>query len=152
MVVVIKNWRCIWHSFQWFKSDFQFVRTRVRTGSHNLPDRFTPVHIIFSSGSHRFTFFFLKVTLKRVCFRFTLVRINFHAGSHRFTKFLASVHRVRKFFSGSHQLKVWFKPCQPCVYVWGFLKFLHSRPPKPGAEINKCRVLSHGGRSKPPPP
>ncbi len=37
--------------------DFQLVRTTVRTGSHNFPRLFTLVQIIFSAGSHRFTYF-----------------------------------------------------------------------------------------------
>ncbi len=62
------------------KPDFQLVRAMV--------------HIIFSVGSQRFTYFF-KVTLTRLCFRFTPVRINFRAGSHRFTYFFVLVHKVR---------------------------------------------------------
>ncbi len=56
---------------RWYP-DFQLVRTTVRTGSHNFPGRFTPVHIIFSFGSHWFTYFLRRHSQEYVF------------GSHRF--------------------------------------------------------------------
>ncbi len=78
-----ENKDCLWQGV--LKPDFQLVRTTVHTGSHNFLRRFTLVHIIFSVGSRRFTYFLRR---RSQCFRFTPVRIHFHAGSHRFTYFL----------------------------------------------------------------
>ncbi len=55
--------------------DFQLVQTTVRTGSHNIFCRFTPVHIFFYVNTHN-----------RI--------VSVHIGSHKISRRFAPVHII----------------------------------------------------------